>query len=112
MNDVNHRRTAIIAYAGMLGAALVFPLSAVLVSHWCFHVSLPTLMFISFVLLFLGGFFCYPIRGDEEPDMTSPSEDVRSSGSILLLIGQASGLGVLILFIVRLLSQGMLFSWT
>ena len=68
-------------------------------------------MFISFVLLFMGGFLCYPVRPDPQPPVVAPSEDPRSLGSILLIIGHASGLGVLIVFCVRLYLQGIHFTW-
>ena len=111
MSEQNDRRSVGAAYAILFGVGVLFPLGAVLFSYWFLRVSLPTLMFISFALLFLGGFLCYPVRSAQEPPVTAPSGDTRSEAVILLIVGQASGLGVLILFFVRLVSQGIHFSW-
>lgn len=91
---------------------MVFPMVEVLAAHWFFHVSLPTLTFISFLLLFAGSLFCYPVRSERQPPTTEPSHDTRSEAAILLIAGHATGLAVLILFFVRLFSQGLHFSWT
>ena len=98
-------------YATILCVAILFPIVSVLVGYWCWQVTLPTLTFISFTLLFFGGFFCYPFGAVGDRAVTAPSNDVRSEGAILLIVGQASGLAVLILFFVRLFSQGIQFSW-
>jgi hypothetical protein len=112
MNEVESRRAAIIIFATVIGVGFLFPLSAVLVGHWLFHVSLPTLVFISFVLLFVGGFNGYTSPPEEGATTGGPNGDSHSVGSILLLAGHASGLGVLILYFIRLYSQGVEnFSW-
>jgi hypothetical protein len=112
MNEKEFRRGEIITWITVIGVGILFPLSAPLLGHWLFHVSLPTLLFISFVLLYVGSFFAYPVVPEEPPSMTEPSDNTRSIGAILLIAGHASGLGVLILYFIRLYSQGVEhFSW-
>jgi hypothetical protein len=99
MTDRADRRSAIVAWLILVGVAFVFPIGAVLLGYWVFEVSLPTLMFISFVLLFIGAFKSYPVRrGDEER-------------IIILMVGQTSGSAVMLLILVRLLSQRFVFTW-
>jgi hypothetical protein len=107
MSQQMDRRSEITAWLILIGVGIVFPMSAVLIAYWFFHISLPTLMFIAFVLLFLAGFLRFPDGSAPDPD-----GEVRSMSDILLIVGLASGLAVLILFFVRLLSQGGLFTWT
>lgn len=113
MSEKVDRRVPIIAYATVFGVGFVFPLGAVLAGHWLFGVSLPTLMFISFLLLFVGGINGYATVPVEGTTRGGPSDDEgQSIASIVLFAGHATGLGVLILYFVRLYSQGVEnFSW-
>lgn len=110
MNDQLDRRTAVTIGAIVVGFGVLFPILAVLLGYWYFDVSLPTLMFISFLLLFLG-IICYPFGLKADPPIGAPSEDPRSGGSILLMLGMSSGFGVLVVFLVRWWKLGILFTW-
>jgi hypothetical protein len=111
MSEHNGRRRMILAYVLLAGIGLIFPLGAILAGYWFFNVSLPTLMFISFVLLFLGSFVAYGPPPREDRPVTVVSEDTNSILTIFVILGEVTAVGVLILFFVRLFSQGLLFTW-
>src|SRR5690625_4377241 len=81
----------------------IFSVSVVQLAYWCFSVSLPTLVFIAFVLLFIGGFFCYPFVPSSGDIATAQANyHPRFAVVLLLIVGWFGGLSVLILFGVRL----------
>ena len=81
--------------------AILLPVGSVIIGHFMFGISLPTLMFISFMVLLCGSITCWPGR----------DKTISSEGIILLLLGQASAIGVIIVFVIRLLKLGLLFTW-
>jgi hypothetical protein len=83
--------------------SLLLPMGLVLLGYFVFNITLPTLMFVSFTLLLIAFVVCW---------LTADPEGVMSSkGLITLFIAQSSAVGVLIVFLVRVLTAGMLFTW-
>ena len=102
MNNNELRRKERWVWIVIFSIAVVLPIAMVMLGSWIFGVSLPTLMFCSFLLLFFGGAICFPF---------SDKQTTHSEGLIVLIVGLTSAIGVLILVFVRLASQGWQFSW-
>ncbi len=82
---------------------VVLPIASVMLAYWVFHVSLPALLFISFVILLAGTFACLPIAWRQGSS--------QEAGVIILVVAQGIAVAVLILFFIRLYNEGMLFRW-
>jgi hypothetical protein len=91
------------AWMVLIALAFFVPIVSTFLGYWLFNISLPTLMFISFLLLLFGSMACWPASDRESND---------SSAIIFLILGQSSGVGILVIFVIRLYSSGLLFTWS
>jgi hypothetical protein len=111
-NDDPNGSQSNVAAVIFLSVMILIPVSAVFAGYWYFNLTLPTLLAFPTLFLLLGGLLSANYAPGEEPQFRSePSGDSTGSAAILLLLGHATGLGVLILFVIRFAGLGRDFTW-